>query len=184
MNLYFQLIRALSLATLLTFSLCVCCQETYLVEEDYPDAAYTLPEMEVKVTWFDTDGKKHRTKGYLLVALDHSVMIRQVGNTGRSVQHTFPIGSIHKIKYSQPRNESLDVLAGAADGLLSGGIVPISTGNVYFDLLSGAVQGAAMGLVSILGDSKSVVLEGSKEIYRSRVLPDLRPDLAQPLVID
>lgn len=160
-------------------------QATQYLVDDPPEAQLAIPDLEVKVVWVDESGKKQRTKGYLMYAFENRLMVREITASGRNEQHTFPVSAIHKIKYSRPYNEVNDVLYGAADGLLSGGFVPIQTGNVYLDLASGLVQGALGGLFGTLGNSTSVVIGGDTNIYQRQVLPDLRPaPVPEPIVVD
>ena len=160
-------------------------QEGAYLVDDPLQPQLDIPDLEVKVTWIDSQGKKRRTKGYLMVALDNRLLVRGINRAGRNTQHTFPVSIIHKIKYSRPYNEASDILYGAADGLLSGGFVPVQTGNVYVDLASGLVQGALSGFIGTLGNSTSIVVAGNEEIYRARVLPDLRPvPIGEPILTD
>ncbi len=175
---------SLLIICLMTWSVCSGQEGPYLVD-DPPELQLAIPDLEVKVTWIDPTGKKRRTKGYLMYAFENRLMVREVTPSGRNEQHTFPISAIHKIKYSRPYNEVNDVLIGAADGLLSGGFVPIQTGNVYLDLASGVVQGALAGLFGTLGNSTRVVIAGDETVYRQRVLPDLLPaPLPEPIITD
>lgn len=128
----------------------------------------------VKVVWVDQFGKKQRTKGRVLLAHGEGIMIREASPSGRSRQRSIPARSIIKLKYRPgDRAAGTDALLGALDGALNGGPIQISTGNFYFDLLSGAVTGAMAGLFSNPRDQRIVWVNRDSRIYRDRVLPEL-----------
>ncbi len=144
-------------------------EQTYVID-DIQNQGYNRT---IKVVWVDSQGKKQRTKGQLLMAHDNGIMIRQISSSGRSTHRSIPARSIIKLKYRSGNSQGNDVLAGAFDGLLNGGIVQISTGNIYIDLLSGALTGALSGLIRSPRNQHVVWVNRDSQIYRDEVLPEL-----------
>ena len=140
--------------------------------EDEVEAVAPTQEWEVKILWVDAYGDRRRTKGWLMMAMKNSVIVMQA-SSGRSKHINIPARDIIKIKYKPAYDELPDILLGAADGALSGGFVPVSTGNPYFDILSGAVQGAIGGLINSAGTARTAWINRRPDVYTERVYPIL-----------
>jgi hypothetical protein len=160
----------------------ICVSLSAICAQDASTEAYAITggeienqayDWSVKVVWLDRHGKKQRSKGRLLIAHDNGIMIREVQSSGRSVSHTIDCRSIIKLKYSRGEDPFRNVISGAANGLGSSGPIPISTGNVYFDLLAGALSGALASMVTNSGSQTVVWVNRDSRVYREKVLPDL-----------
>ena len=144
--------------------------QTYYVEDEAP----VIEDWEIKIVWYDArTGKKQRTRGWLMLALEDRIMVFERTPNNRTSKKTIYVDDIVKVKYKPAYNELPDILLGAADGALGGGFVPVTTGNVYLDLLSGAVQGVVGGLINNAGNSTTVFVDGDSKVYLRAVYPEL-----------
>lgn len=130
--------------------------------------------LEMKVVWQDIRGERHKTRGWLLLVEDDALVLSVESGSGRAIQQKIHASNIIKVKYKERGANPLPgVAASAFQGAISGGYVPVQTGNLGIDLLAGALQGAIGGLFQTNSFSRRIIVDRRKDIFKNYVYPDL-----------
>ena len=109
-----------------------------------------------------------------MLVSDDALILSVDTQSGRTRQQRIHASNIIRIKYREQGTNPLPTVAtGALEGAISGGYIPLQTGNLGLDLLTGALQGAIGGLFQGSSFSRKIYVDQRTDYFRNFVYPQL-----------